>query len=957
MKSISKLFILINLLFTVHAIGQNLLINGDFEAGGAGTGFTVPNYTLYTSTTGDTYPGSYAISSNPSALNRYFIPSIMDHSPGSGNTMMVIDGSTNANASFWSAGNNATGLCGLTVGSSYTFSYWVRTVSSTTVDATTQPNIVPNFTNATGTIILGNPTIGLPSEDWQQVIYRFVPTGPCVNINLVNINLNSGGNDFILDDLEVSLQLCTPTILSINNPDPVCEPNTVDITLPAVTAGSIGGGTLTYWTDALATLPLTNPASISISGTYYIKSSSGATCSDTKSVAVVIKPTVIPLFTQVNPICVGEVLNPLPIISNNGVVGTWSPVLDNTTTKTYTFTPDSSANPNLVFNGDFSKGNVGFTTDYTNISNSNGTRQGVYGITTNSSLWFSSLSSCLDNSGTGNFMVVDASTTNGGNDKVWCQTIPVTPGENFVFSYYTQSVSSGSPARFEVEINGISIGTNDLDFSTCNWVQNSIPWNSGAATSAEICIFDRNTDSFGNDFGIDDISLTALGIQCANTVDMTITVNPSTTATFAPITPICSGDSLAPLPTTSLEGITGTWSPVLNNMVTTTYTFTPDIGQCASSILTDLTITVTSGTITPTFKSINPICSGDPLDPLPVRSIEGVTGTWFPELDNTVTTTYTFTPDVGQCTSAALTQLTITVNSLITPTFTPITDICSGDMLTPLPNSSLEGITGTWSPALDNRATTLYTFTPDAGQCSDIASLGIIVNRPVVPEFNILSSICAGDTAPVLNVTSLNGITGSWSPSVVDNMSSGDYIFTPNTSVCVVPQTITITVNQPTIVDFSIDIGEAFSGDRRIIVNTSGVSNYEYQLDTETPQLSNVFENVSSGRHTITVSDANGCSEAISKEVLILDYPKFFTPNADGINDNWNINSLANQPDTRIYIYNRYGKLLKEITSMNLGWDGTYKGKNMPSSDYWFVVEYSLDSKREQFKSHFTLKR
>jgi hypothetical protein len=211
--------------------------------------------------------------------------------------------------------------------------------------------------------------------------------------------------------------------------------------------------------------------------------------------------------------------------------------------------------------------------------------------------------------------------------------------------------------------------------------------------------------------------------QCATSTTLTITVNPNITPTFTSVSPICEGESLSALPTTSNNGINGTWSPALNNAVTTTYTFTPDAGQCATS--TTLTITVNPN-ITPTFTSVSPICEGESLSALPTTSNNGITGTWSPALNNAATTTYTFTPDAGQC--ATSTTLTITVNPNITPTFTSVSPICEGESLSALPTTSNNGITGTWSPALNNAATTTYTFAPDAGQCATSTTLTITVN-------------------------------------------------------------------------------------------------------------------------------------------------------------------------------------------------------------------------------------
>jgi hypothetical protein len=151
-------------------------------------------------------------------------------------------------------------------------------------------------------------------------------------------------------------------------------------------------------------------------------------------------------------------------------------------------------------------------------------------------------------------------------------------------------------------------------------------------------------------------SQTINGCESGRTV-VAVTVTPQTTPTFTQFAPGCSGAPIAPLPTTSNNGITGTWSPALNNTATTTYTFTPSDGQCAAS--KTMTITVNPNII-PAFTQVAPICSGATLNALPTTSTNGITGMWSPELDNTATTTYTFTPTVGQC--ANTTTMTIVVN-------------------------------------------------------------------------------------------------------------------------------------------------------------------------------------------------------------------------------------------------------------------------------------------------------
>jgi gliding motility-associated-like protein len=160
-------------------------------------------------------------------------------------------------------------------------------------------------------------------------------------------------------------------------------------------------------------------------------------------------------------------------------------------------------------------------------------------------------------------------------------------------------------------------------------------------------------------------------------------------------------------------------------------------------------------------------------------------------------------------------------------------------------------------------------------------------------------------------------------------------------------------------------VTSAFSSLQTITVNIEGYGapDYQYSLDDGPRQTSNVFENVSLGTHVIHVWDAKGdiaysCEELIITDVEIIDYPYYFTPNGDGIHDTWNIVGLADKPDTRIYIFDRYGKLLKQISSTGAGWDGTYNGYLMPSDDYWFTVDYADENGiMKQFKAHFAMKR
>jgi gliding motility-associated-like protein len=142
-----------------------------------------------------------------------------------------------------------------------------------------------------------------------------------------------------------------------------------------------------------------------------------------------------------------------------------------------------------------------------------------------------------------------------------------------------------------------------------------------------------------------------------------------------------------------------------------------------------------------------------------------------------------------------------------------------------------------------------------------------------------------------------------------------------------------------------------------ITVNVSGLGDYEYSLDEPSGffQDSKTFTNVAAGIHEIYIRDKNGCG-TIPKTVAVVGLPKFFTPNNDGFNDYWNVkgvNAVFNSKSI-IYIFDRYGKLIKQISATSEGWDGTFNGNPMPGDDYWYTIK--LEDGR-QAKGHFSLKR
>ena len=299
------------------------------------------------------------------------------------------------------------------------------------------------------------------------------------------------------------------------------------------------------------------------------------------------------------------------------------------------------------------------------------------------------------------------------------------------------------------------------------------------------------------------------------------------------------------------------------------------------------------------------------------------------------------------------------LSKVVTPTFTQVHSICEGDFLAPLPTFSLNGITGFWTPALDDTTTRTYTFTPDVDTCATTVTMEIEVNQIVIPMFTQVDPICAGDVLAPLPTTSLNGITGTWSPAL-DNTIKTTYTFTPDIDPCAAVVTMEIEVNTINILTISAtNTSEDFDPNQIISATvTGGSGTYEYQLDGGAWQSNSVFQNIEGcNEHIIAARDAIGCGNIAEVSIMILEFPKFFTPNGDTFNDTWNIKCLRDNPLAKISIFDRYGKLLYQYNPSNSAWDGTMNGEILPETDYWFTVEYvNQDEVVLTKRSHFSLR-
>ena len=381
-----------------------------------------------------------------------------------------------------------------------------------------------------------------------------------------------------------------------------------------------------------------------------------------------------------------------------------------------------------------------------------------------------------------------------------------------------------------------------------------------------------------------------------------VTINRPITPIFTQLNDICPGTPLQPLPTISTNGISGYWSPELNNTTTTTYTFTPSTDFCATT--NTMTITVNQNII-PTFTQFAPVCSGEIIPSLPTISNNNITGTWSPIVNNTTTTTYTFTPSTGSCATTAKMDILVLSKPNIELNHTEI--LCREN------NEMIELNAGLISGLQSQYSYEWYR------------------NDILLPS----------EKGYYLKVNQ----DGIYSCLITDNSTTCKSIRNYN-----VLYSEAVKIDKVIITDLALN--------NTVTVIATGSENIEYSLDMPLGpfQISNIFYNVEAGFHTVYVKSKNDCG-IISKMIAVIGAPLYFTPNNDGYNDKWKIKGINNQffENFKISIFDRFGKLLKVILNNDTeGWDGTYNGYHLPADDYWFIID--LEDGRTA-KGHFSLKR
>ena len=648
---------------------------------------------------------------------------------------------------------------------------------------------------------------------------------------------------------------------------------------------------------------------------------------------------------------------------------------------------------NSVLNGDFNGGNIGFTSNYTYSTNLN--PDGRYWVGSNSNNVHNGFASVTGRGGSGNFLVVNGSGT--PNLNVWCQSISVEANTDYNFSAWVTSVASGSPAILQFSINGNVLAQPFIaPQATGQWDEFFAIWNSSTNTSAQICIVNQNTNTSGNDFGIDDISFSQI---CQKQDTVTVTVNPLPFANAGNNVAICIGD------TTQLQASGGTlytWSPtsrlscvacnnpLANPIITTQYKVrVTDDNLCVNEDSVTITVNPLPSL---SISALNPqYCLLDADAPLTGNpsggtfSGNGISASNFSPTNAGVgnhTISYAYT-DANSCDSE--TSLQTTVNGMPAVSFAGIDNtLCIDDTpetINAQPSGGSLSGTGISGNVFNPQNTGVgaywvyYDYTDNNG-CSVLDSILFTVNE--LPQVLVakIDPTCYGYDDGLAYALANNGLlpynylwNNADTDSVINNLSPGNYIVTvTDANGCTTTGNTFIIQPIQLFVDIfpakdSITLGDTVA--YILQHNADTIVNYFWQPDS---WLScNDCENAiaipqESITYTLTITDSNACEAINSASIFIKPkkawyIPNIFSPNADGINDVLYAYIKGIKKMT-FNIYNRWGENVFTSIDPLMGWDGYYKGKEAEVGVYTYSIHVIYwDNEPVKTKGSITLVR
>lgn len=253
---------------------------------------------------------------------------------------------------------------------------------------------------------------------------------------------------------------------------------------------------------------------------------------------------------------------------------------------------------------------------------------------------------------------------------------------------------------------------------------------------------------------------------------------------------------------------------------------------------------------------------------------------------------------------------------------------------------------------------TVRVENPLSSRCFDTTTIDFVVTDQPELLMNDIWLICENDTVEVIadaGYDEYSWSNGETSESItVSEVGSYEITVTNVYGSVRCSSSKTVTVVSSGVATISdIKTQDWTRSNNGVTIFVEGTGDYEYSINGINYQDSNEFKNLDVDDYMVYVRDKNGCG-ITSEDIYLMYYPHVFTPNGDGYNDTWQIINSGKEPLNKIYIYDRYGKLLKQLNPNDIGWDGTFNGQLLSSNDYWFVFERQNG---KTYKGHFTLKK
>ncbi len=622
-------------------------------------------------------------------------------------------------------------------------------------------------------------------------------------------------------------------------------------------------------------------------------------------------------------------------INNNTI---YNPIVSPEESINYYVTVQPIPNVNLVYNGNFSAGNVGFESDY-NYTTVPTFQQGYYAIFTSPTQFNGGFGDCDDHSNSTDELMFVADGATILDENVWCQDIAVVPGRTYDFSAWITNIHPTAPSVLQFSINGILLGELlEVEQQLCQWEEFSEEWYSGNNTTATICITNQNTIAFGNDFAIDDISFILADEFYIDTFTVIVLEN----ATLQIDTSICANQTVF---------FDGTAVPA-DTLVIFNYTAS---NGCDSLVSLNVLAIDTSYTET----RVDTLCPGDTIYYLGIPITR----------DTAICDIFTnyLGCDSSICFVAYfLSEATISVESQQPSCAGYFDGSLSVHPFAGLPPYQYLWNSGANTNGINNLSAGTYIVTvTDSKGCVAIKTIELFEPPSLYLDFSIEEPTCFGEKDGRVTLFPSGGIPEYWltfdemlpnQDTIVENVGAGTYlVLIEDNNGCTLETPVLVDQPNPILIDLpsdaSIPLGCYFD------INAQIFADFPYQIQwtpavdldcsiCEKPRAQ-PLEDIT---YQLSVLDSTGCRSSDSIHISIIKNYEVFIPNAfsangDGTNDYFEIYTGKDVAEILSFtIYNRWGAVVFEKNNSLPGdpdcrWDGSFKSQNYDSGIFVYVAK------------------